>query len=304
MKPRREMRFLAMILLCLFVFVSTLPVFAADDSAAELEARRTEENQDGDRDYISNDGTLITIPTVDPSKEEIYDYAGLFTDEEKKSLNERRLKIETAKRCDIVILTLTEAEIPYDFYDGSDTTKAYAEQFYMDNHFADDAVVFTIDMNNRVLWTTGHGKYDDPDFVDLTETIYKQTMARAKKADYFGAANVFMDQFDSYKNIAHAMLPTGISLLISLALMVITIVVMLTNHNATQPSKVNIPAVKVFDYKVVRHQVHYLGTRRSVRHIPKARSGSSGGGGFSGGHSSGGGFSGGGGGFSGGGGKF
>ena len=49
----------------------------------------------------------------------------------------------------------------------------------------------------------------------------------------------------------------------------------------------------------------YLGTRRSVRHIPRrTESSGGGGGGFSGGSHSGGGFSGGGGGFSGGGGKF
>ncbi len=278
----------------------TSSVLASTYTEAEIQA----ENTDGDQDYISNDETFFSIPTVDPSVDALYDYADLLTDSEEAELLQRQVEIENSKNCDIIILTLSENEIPYDYYDGTDTTKSYAEQFYIDSGFRNDAVVFTVDMNNRVIWTVGHGTYDTSDFVDFTEEVYNAALSKARQNDYYGEVDVFLTKFNAYKNPLLAMVPTAMSLVISLVIAILTAVIFLSKHKSAQALKFTPQAAKAEYYQSDVHDVRFMGTRRHVRHIPPPSKSSGGGGGFSGGHSSGGGFSGGGGGFSGGGGKF
>ncbi len=297
MKKRLLIPILALMLL--FLGTRSVPVWALSYTDEEIEA----ENTDGDSDYISNDGTLFTMKTVDPSGQRIYDFSDLFSDAEENELEVKRKALEEAKHCDIIVLTLSANEIPYDAYDGNDTTMKYAEQFYMDNGFADDGIIFTIDMNNRVLMTSGHGRYYSDRFESYTEDIYNAVLHDAKNGDYVGAVETFYRMVERYQNPAYAAKPTVLSILISIGLSVLIVIIFLSKHSAVQAMKWTPEGADAKRYKVLTHDVRFRGTRRIVRHIPPPPKSGGDGGSFSS-SSGGGGFSGGGGGFSSGGGKF
>ena len=280
-----------------------MPAQGPDTVYIKDPAEADAENTDGDDTYVSNSGEVFQIPRVDDPEERVFDYAGLFSSGEEKALRGRISEMQKKKKADIVILT--SETVPEDYYYGTETTMKYAEQFLMDNGFKEDALIFIIDMNNRVLWTAGHGKYAAEKYVKYEEKVYDAAMYCAKNGDYYGAANSFLDETHKLGNRLYAAKPTFLSLLFSVVLTLMSILGLEAKHSGAQPSKAHTPAVKTNQYKTISHKEQYLGTRRSVRHIPRSTSSGGGGdGGFSGGSHSGGGFSGGGGGFSGGGGKF
>lgn len=261
-----------------------------------------DENHDGDDTFVSNNGTVFQMPTVDSSAR-IYDFAGLLTDEEEADLRTRLEKAEKEK--DIAIFVLTTEDIPTDGYNSSETTRDYLTEFYVFNHFPEDGFAFVIDMNNRWLYTVGHGKYGDSSFNDTCTAISEKAMVPARNGDYAGAARTFVNEVHKLDNLLYRLIPTPLSLLVSAVLSAITLIVLSIKHKSSQPSAANVPGIGVNQYRKLRHDVNYLGTTRTVRHIERTSSGG-GGGGFSsgGGGTSGGGFSGGGGSFSGGGAKF
>ena len=270
------------------------------DYSQETQTNTEEENNDGDDTYISNDGTVFRIPRVSDSSERVFDYRGILTEEEQDSLRARIAKLEERKKCDIIILI--PENVPIDIRNGTETSQKYIRQFYIDNGFAEDGTGFMIDLDNRVLWTVGHGKYADTKFVSFTEEVYRDTLSAAKRGDFYAAASVYLDDFDAYQNLAKAMIPTPLSLLISAAAAIIGMLIFNAKHNSSQPSRAATPPLKVGNYRVLNHRENYLGTTVSRRRIIRHND-SGGGGGFSGGISSGG-FSSGGGSFSGGGGHF
>lgn len=253
--------------------------------------------------YTTDSGASVSVPHVLTNGSRIYDYASLFTAEEIRSLTARKEKAEKAQNAQLMILTLTSSEIPADEDGGTETTRKYAEQFYIDNHFSDNAAILTIDMNNRVLWVTGHGKYANNKFVSYTKKIYSRIKGEAANDDYGKAAETFIAMMAEYRSVAAAIRPTGISLIVSAIVTLAVLIIVFSVQATAAPSERNAPQIPTKDYHVTAHDVMYTGTHRTVRHIPKDNSGGSGGD-FTGGTSSGGGFSGGGGNFSGGGGHF
>ena len=260
-----------------------------------------DENNDGDDTYISNNGTVFRIPRVKDRSERVFDYRGIWTAQQQEELKRRIAKLEEQKKCDIIILV--PKNVPYDVRNGTETSQKYIRQFYIDNDFAEDGVGFLIDLDNRVLWTIGHGKYVTEKYVDFTEKVYNDTLSAAKRGDFFAAADVFLDDFSAYGNILAAAVPTPFSLLLGALIAVIGMLITNAKHKSTQPSRAATPALEVRNYRSLKHDEHYLGTTVSRRHIERHSGGGGSGGGFSGGFSSGG-FSSGGGSFSGGGGKF
>ena len=273
---------------------SEADAFDADTAEAE--------NNDGDDTYISNNGTVFQIPRASDADERLFDYAGIFTEEQQNLLKEKISKLEKSKKCTVIILTSND--VPYDVNDGSETTSKYIRQFYIDNGYETNGAGFIIDLNNHVLWSIGSGKFNTDDFVDFSETVYNDCLSAARKGDYYAAAETFCSDFEKYKNVLYAAKPTVLSVIISAVAALIAMLLLLLLHGGTKPSKANTPKVEVKAFKEKVHDEKYLGTTVTRRHIPKHDdSDSGGGGGFSGGHSSGG-FSSGGGSFSGGGGKF
>lgn len=282
------------VLILMMTLLPVVPAMASSENAAD--SAGTEST------YTTNSQDQVTIPKVSAKGNRIYDYAGLFSESEENELAAKKTKAEKSQKADLVILTLSSSEIPEDADGGTETTQKYTEQFFIDNGFSDDTVILTIDMNNRVLWVTGHGKYAKNRFVSYTKKIYDNINGEAANDNYMKVVENFISMMADYRSVAAAIRPTGVSLIISAIVTIVVIIVLFSMQAAADPSERNAPQIPTKDYRVTAHDVMYTGTHRSVRHIPKNNSGGSGG--FTGGTSSGGGFSGGGGNFSGGGGHF
>ncbi len=281
--------FTALFMVCIFCLGSTECTYADDTASSETTT------------YTSNNGTVFSMPAVTDNTARVYDYAGLFTDSEIASLTAQIKKTEANRDCDVIILT--SKDVPEDADYGTDTSRNYAEQFYIDNGFAEDGWIFIIDMNNRVLWSAGHGRFYKEKYVDFAQKVYDDALHYASDGNYYGAAEVFVKDVYKLDNVLYALIPTPVSLVISAVLALIALVAVLAKHNTSQPVNNAKIAVRTLDYRELGHNSVFLG--KNVTHHTIVRSGGGGsGGGFSGGMHSGGGFSGGGGGFSGGGGHF
>ena len=256
----------------------------------------------GSGPYTTNNGTVIYMPYVEDNSQRVYDYADLLTTSEEKSLSDYIAELEGKKKCEIIILTSTD--IPLDISYGNETSMKYAEQFYMDNSVTDDGLIFLLDMNNRMIWTAGSGKYKAEKYVDFEEKVYNDVLDGMRNQRYYDVCNTFLKDVYKLDNVAYAMMPTPFSLIISAVLSLITLVSLLAKHSSSQPVNNAKIAVKTLNFRQTGHNAIFLGKHTSQRRIVKEHHSSGGGGGFSGGTHSGGGFSGGGGGFSGGGGHF
>ena len=296
---RRLRIILAMFAAVLGILSSAVYAFDSVDDG-EVSRSAYEENNDGDDVYVSNTGVRFRIPRITNRAERVFDYAGILSENVKSSLREKIAEQQERLKCDVVILT--SSDVPEDADYGSETSQKYCRQFLIDNPFREDAFCFLIDLNNRVMWTAGGGRFAKQKYVKLSQIVYDACLPYAKEADYDSVAGVFIDKLSRVDNPLAAAVPTPMSLLISAGISFIGILLFVYNHRSSQPSVRNTPEIRVNQYKRKNHAEHYLGTVMTRHRISKG-SGGGGGGGFSGGISSGG-FSSGGGSFSGGGGKF
>ena len=277
---RYRNRLLGILVLAVLLIVSPLRAAASadGDGFASSEAETAdgssdsvwEENNDGDDTYISNDGTVFRIPRAEDSSKHVYDFSGTFTVEQEKTLEAELEKISSRIRGDAVLL-VTDG-VPTDASYSTETSMRYCRQFYIDNQFGEDGLIFLIDLNN------------------------------ARDGDYYQVARIAADRLDRIGNVPRALVPTGSSVLISAAAAVLAVLGFVLRHSRTQPSKANTPKVPVEHYRTLDHDETYLGTTVVRRRVHTDSSGGGGGEGFGG--TSSGGFSDSGGNFSGGGGHF
>lgn len=275
--------------------------------AAQSETPAEPEGPHGSGPWTTNNGSVIYMPFIGNTSERVFDYGGLLLHSDEESLRERIAGLEKKKNAVIVILT--SRDIPLDLYDGTQTTMTYAEQFFMDlTGYSDtssvDGFLFVMDMNNRVVYTIGAGRFKGEKYVDFEEEVYNDVLSDMRNGNYGAVCNTFLDDVYKLENIAYAAIPTPMSLIVSAILSLLVLVGLLAKHNKSQPVNNAKIAVKTRNYRNLGHSVIFLGKNTTSRRIERNTSSGGGGGGFSGGSHSGGGFSGGGGGFSGGGGKF
>ena len=272
------------------------------------EAVLIDEGPHGSGPWTNNNGITFYMPYVEDTSERLFDYGDLLTADEEAQVRARIAELQEKKKA--VVIILTSNDIPRDAYYGNETTMKYAEQFFMDltgysNTKDVDGFIFTLDMNNRLIYTAGAGRYKTEKYVDFAEEIYNDALNGMRSGNYAEVCNVMLDDYYKLDNIAYAAIPTMMSLIVSLVLSLLTLVILLAKHNKSQPVKNARIAVRTMNYHNLAHQMIFLGKHTTQRRIEKSSSsGGGGGGGFSGGSHSGGGFSGGGGGFSGGGGHF
>lgn len=105
---------------------------------------------------------ILNTPKVD-AREKVYDFADLFTDVEEEELYNEILSYIKETSMDFAVVTISEN--PKSYFNGSDSTTVYADDFHDYNDFKPDAVVFLIDMENRKFYISTSGKaiimYDD-----------------------------------------------------------------------------------------------------------------------------------------------
>ena len=258
----------------------------------------------GSGPYTSNNGTVFYMPVIDKTRI-LYDYADLLSDSEEKELTEKLARVSDEKKAEIMILTSND--IPKDINYGTETTQKYAEEFMYENAISDDRTILVMDMNNRLVVIYGQGKfYRDDKFVNMSENFYNDIHDDMTNGNYYFVCDRYITYIHRFRNIAYALIPTPLSLVISAVMSILVLLGLVARHKSTQPSKATQIPIKTLDYRRTGHTRRFLGKNVMTRVLPKndpPRGG--GGGGFSGGHSSGGGgFSGHAGGSSGGGGHF
>ena len=140
----------------------------------------------------------------------------------------------------------------------------------------------------------------------MSENFYNDIHDDMTNGNYYFVCDRYITYIHRFRNIAYALIPTPLSLVISAVMSILVLLGLVARHKSTQPSKATQIPIKTLDYRRTGHTRRFLGKNVMTRVLPKndpPRGG--GGGGFSGGHSSGGGgFSGHAGGSSGGGGHF
>lgn len=114
----------------------------------------------------------LATPKVD-ANEKVYDFAGIFTEDEELDLYVRIKDYIEKYNMDMAIVTISE--------NNKTSARAYADDFYDYNDFgigtSFDGVLFLIDMDNRKMWisTTGKAinKYSDTKIDSILDETYK-----------------------------------------------------------------------------------------------------------------------------------
>ena len=149
------------------------------------------ENNDGDSVYISNDGSVFEIPRLKNAESGIYDYASLFTNDEKEVLTDL-INDRIDKNVDIVVYT--SDTIPSDKYDSMETTSKTARQFLVDNSFNDDSFICCIDLNNTTFWVCGYGIYGEEKYRGWGDSVCEIATPYLNDGDFAEAVKIYINE--------------------------------------------------------------------------------------------------------------
>ncbi len=119
--------------------------------------------------------------------ERVYDFAGLFSPDEKAALSEDAAALAETMRMDVAIVTTDEHE-------GS--AQEYADSFYISAGLgmgdAYDGVLFLIDMDERELWIATSGKMIRYLTDSRIEAILDDAYAYISEGSYYETAQAFL----------------------------------------------------------------------------------------------------------------
>ncbi len=283
-------KILILILSAFMLLGMPLTIFAENEIQYSGETESSQSDSSSVKDpgeYTkASNGYTYTAPKVEDNTLGVYDFADLLTDDQEKSIRERITKIESSHKNTIMVLTTKNTK--EDSTHGTSVTRAYAEDFYEANKdgLKSDALIFIIDMKNRVIYTVGFGKYaDNSKYSSLHQEIYEDAASYASSGDYNKCINVFLDRANALDNILKALVPTTVSLLIGLGAAGGVMLILLLIHAKSAPKNhMNIP-VQMASVNEKRHNEIFLGRSVTSRPLPKNdnHGGPGGGGGFSGG---------------------
>lgn len=138
---------------------------------------------------------LSTSITVGAIKDLVFDEAGLFTNDERVSLEDQANQLSDQYNMDIVITTTNDA--------GGKTSREYADDYFDYNSFGQgtdyDGILFLIDMDNREAYisTSGLGiRYlTDQRIEGVLDEVFNSGMI---DGDFYGAARGFLRGTSQY----------------------------------------------------------------------------------------------------------
>lgn len=94
---------------------------------------------------------LLLVPvSAWADKTTVDDQAGLFSQEEKQELTDRIVELTADWNMDFVVVTTEDAE--------GKTSEEYADDYYDYNGYAEDGVLYLIDLDNGSVWISTAGK--------------------------------------------------------------------------------------------------------------------------------------------------
>lgn len=116
----------------------------------------------------------------------VYDDAGLLTDSEISTLNEKITAFKEASGWNVYAVTTADAK--------GKTAEAYADDFF-DSHSPDqeDGVAFLIDMENREIWLSGCGEANRYLTDERIDEILDDAFVYISEGDYAGCLESMAD---------------------------------------------------------------------------------------------------------------
>lgn len=117
-----------------------------------------------------------TVKASTYNEEKVFDYANLFTAEEEDNLRYHANKFEKYA-LSVVYLTIDDAE--------GKSAMECADEFYDDNNFRQDGVLFLIDMDNREMYISTTGKSIDILTDEMLDGILDDSYMYASQGEYY-----------------------------------------------------------------------------------------------------------------------
>lgn len=178
----------------LIIIIAILTFSFINVNAKEITTyERNEENRYGIKDIYELKDSIVNramlIPYVD-SKELIYDFSNLLTDEEYGKLQTKIKDLSNNKNFSIVIVTTDDIK--------GLTEVQYADDFYDYNDFNKNGVLLLIDMNDRYVYisTSGEGQLTIDEA--RIETILDEITPSLSNSNYYKAIDEFADLINKY----------------------------------------------------------------------------------------------------------
>ena len=195
------------------------------------------------------------------NEEAVFDYADLLTMEEEENLRAYAKRYEKYG-LSVVYVTIDDAL--------GKSSMVYADEFYDDNHFRQDGVLFMIDMDNREVYICTTGKCIDILTDEKLDRILDENYTYAGDGEYYQCLKeVGSDTFlilESNLNIFFgAHLTAMYAVLFVLVITGIVLIVLLIMHRKTnrQPSAAQYMGA---NFRVVNRDNTYMGCRDEVLH--------------------------------------
>lgn len=128
----------------------------------------------------------------------VYDYAGVYDEDEEEELQELCEKIGKKLDLDIIILTSSDLGFGDDYVSDSvidSYERQYAETFYLSGGF-DDGILYLLDLDYDGIYVTRSGMaevyMDDGDHEKIRDEIWEEFL----DYDYFDAAEAFVNEVE------------------------------------------------------------------------------------------------------------
>lgn len=250
-------------------YIGTIQIVNADtaENASDLRA-----------ELLNTEGAYQSVaPIIEDNSGSVYDLADLLDEEDIEYLEEMINEVEEKKDYRIVVVTTDE---------NPGTPMAYADDFTDFNGFGPDCVLFLLDMDHREQWisTTGvctevSGEKKSSFSQSDIEKILDETTPFASQGNYYKCLESFVKEVKYHENLLHTLLPTGLSIIISIVLSVLVFAVMIAQHKAKAPANIANYKMETKTFKVGTNRAVFLGTQTFQKRIPKSNGGGHGGGG-------------------------
>ena len=118
----------------------------------------------------------LSVKASEYNKESVFDDADLLTESEEEHLREHAARFE---RYDLSVVYVTTNDTQYK------SSMVYADEFYDDNHFRTDGVLFLLDMDNREIYISTAGRCIDWLSDEALDEILDSNYHYASEGDYY-----------------------------------------------------------------------------------------------------------------------
>lgn len=191
--------------------------------------------------------------------ETVFDFADLLTDSEEKQLREFSKEYEKYD-ISIIFMTTDDAE--------GKTTQNYSNDFYDNNEFRPDGIMFSIDMDNREIYIDTVGKciamISDTKVSDALDASYTYAGDGEYAACLTKMSKMICKVVDAKENpFQTAVKPSGLTIIVALLVTGIVVAVLFLKHNKAN-KKIAASHYDGNTFTVLDRNTVYMGCRKEV----------------------------------------